>query len=91
MKESDLLFSDKGPQNVHFVPQIRQTYGGSGVKEKKLVLLLIEPRSSSPAMLLTELSQNIIFNVARTLQSNGDRQKQSVADMKRINMHRIVV
>jgi hypothetical protein len=38
-------------------PQIQQTYGGCGVKEKKVVLLLIEPRSSNPAMLLTGLLQ----------------------------------
>jgi hypothetical protein len=62
--------SEKGPQNVHFVPQTRQTYGGGGVKEKILVLLLIEPRSSSPAMLLTGLSHHIRFDIARTMQLN---------------------
>jgi hypothetical protein len=83
--------SEKGPQNVHFVPQIRQTYGSSGIKEKMLVLLLIEPRSSGPAMLLAGLSQHIRFDVARTLLSNGNRQAQSVAVIKQINVHRIVV
>jgi hypothetical protein len=66
--------SEEGPQNIHFVSQIRQTYGGGGVKEKMLVILLIEPRFSSPAMLLTGLSQHSRLDVARTMQSNGDRQ-----------------
>jgi hypothetical protein len=49
-----------------------------------LVLLLIEPRSSSPAMLLTELSQHSRFEVARTMEPQRDRQAQSIAAMKRI-------
>jgi hypothetical protein len=64
--------SEKGPQNINFLSPDQTDYEGGGVKEKMLVIFLIELRSSSSAMLLTGLSQHSRFDAVKTMQSNCD-------------------
>jgi hypothetical protein len=74
----------KDPTILILCPQIRQIYGGE-FKQKILVLLMIEPLSSSPMashVVLTRPSQFIGAYIVRTTQLNGEKWAEYVALMK---------
>jgi hypothetical protein len=65
---------EKGPQNIQFMSPRFDRYMEMKPKRKRLFLLLIEPQSSNPGILLTRRSPYISFKVVRTMQLHREKE-----------------